>query len=85
MWNVAKPLISKEARAAFMCTKVRLGMLYLSASLVLGSYYALIPMAVYLSTLVIRITNEEKVLRAGLPGYADYAKKVRYRLIPLVW
>jgi len=59
--------------------------LYLSASLVLGSYYALIPMAIFLSTLVIRITNEEKVLRAGLPGYADYAKKVRYRLIPLVW
>jgi len=59
--------------------------LYLSASLVLGSYYALIPMAIFLSTLVIRITNEEKVLRAGLPGYTDYAKKVRYRLIPLLW
>jgi protein-S-isoprenylcysteine O-methyltransferase Ste14 len=59
--------------------------LYLSASLVLGSYYSLIPMAIFLSTLVIRITNEEKVLLAGLPGYADYAKRVRYRLIPLVW
>jgi protein-S-isoprenylcysteine O-methyltransferase Ste14 len=59
--------------------------LYLSASLVLGSYYSLIPMAIFLSTLVIRITNEEKVLLAGLPGYADYTKRVRYRLIPLVW
>jgi protein-S-isoprenylcysteine O-methyltransferase Ste14 len=59
--------------------------LYLSASLVLGSYYSLIPMGIFLSTLVIRITNEEKVLLAGLPGYADYAKRVRYRLIPLVW
>jgi protein-S-isoprenylcysteine O-methyltransferase Ste14 len=59
--------------------------LYLSASLVLGSYYSLIPMAIFLSTLVIRITNEEKVLLAGLPGYADYAKRVRCRLIPLVW
>jgi protein-S-isoprenylcysteine O-methyltransferase Ste14 len=59
--------------------------LYLSASLVLGSYYSLIPMAVFLSTLVIRIRNEEKVLLAGLPGYADYAKRVRYRLIPFVW
>jgi protein-S-isoprenylcysteine O-methyltransferase Ste14 len=59
--------------------------LYLSASLVLGSWYALIPMTVFLSTLVIRITNEERVLLDGLPGYADYAKRVRYRLIPLVW
>jgi protein-S-isoprenylcysteine O-methyltransferase Ste14 len=59
--------------------------LYLSASFVLGSYYSLIPMAIFLSTLVIRITNEEKVLRAGLPGYADYVNRVRYRLIPLVW
>ena len=59
--------------------------LYLSASLVLGSYYAPIPMAVFLSTLVLRITNEEKVLLAGLPGYADDTQRVRYRLIPLVW
>ena len=59
--------------------------LYLSSSLVLGSYYALIPMVIFLSTLVIRITNEEKVLRDGLPGYSDYANRVRYRLIPLVW
>jgi protein-S-isoprenylcysteine O-methyltransferase Ste14 len=59
--------------------------LYLSASLVLGSYFSLIPMAIFLSTLVIRITNEEKVLLAGLPGYADYAKRVRHRLIPLIW
>lgn len=59
--------------------------LYLSASLVLGSYWALLPMAVFLSTLVIRIRNEEKVLLSGLPGYADYVKRVRYRLIPFVW
>jgi len=59
--------------------------LYLSSSLVLGSWYSLIPMAIFLSTLVIRITNEEKVLLAGLPGYADYVNRVKYRLIPLVW
>jgi protein-S-isoprenylcysteine O-methyltransferase Ste14 len=59
--------------------------LYLSASLVLGSYYSLIPMAIFLSTLVIRITNEEKVLLAGLPGYVEYSKKVRYRLVPFLW
>lgn len=59
--------------------------LYLSAGLVLGSYWALLPMTAFLSTLVIRIRNEEQVLLGGLPGYADYVKRVRYRLIPLVW
>lgn len=33
----------------------------------------------------IRIGIEEKTLRAGLQGYDDYEKRVRYRLIPLVW
>ncbi len=59
--------------------------LYLSAAIVLGSYYALIPMVVFLSTLAVRIRNEEKVLLAGLPGYAEYTKRVRYRLLPFVW
>jgi protein-S-isoprenylcysteine O-methyltransferase Ste14 len=35
--------------------------------------------------LCIRIPIEEKALRAGLEGYDDYAARVRYRLIPLVW
>ena len=29
--------------------------------------------------------NEEAVLLKGLPGYGDYMKKVRYRVIPFVW
>jgi protein-S-isoprenylcysteine O-methyltransferase Ste14 len=35
--------------------------------------------------LVYRIRNEEKVLRADLPGYTEYAERVRYRMIPFVW
>ena len=35
------------------------------------------------TSLCIRI--EEKALRAGLRGYDDYAARVRYRRIPLVW
>jgi protein-S-isoprenylcysteine O-methyltransferase Ste14 len=35
--------------------------------------------------LAYRILNEEKVLIKGLPGYDQYMKKVRYRLIPFVW
>jgi protein-S-isoprenylcysteine O-methyltransferase Ste14 len=28
---------------------------------------------------------EERTLRAGLPGYADYTARVRYRLVPGLW
>ena len=59
--------------------------LYLATALVLGSYYALIPMAMLPILLAYRIKNEEKVLLTGLPGYADYIKKVKYRMIPFVW
>jgi protein-S-isoprenylcysteine O-methyltransferase Ste14 len=35
--------------------------------------------------IALRIGGEERVLREGLPGYVDYTRKVRYRLIPYVW
>ncbi len=53
--------------------------------LVLGSYYALIPTLLLPPLLIYRLKNEEKVLLEGLPGYADYTRKVKYRLIPFVW
>jgi protein-S-isoprenylcysteine O-methyltransferase Ste14 len=53
--------------------------------LVLGSYYALIPMLFIPILLIIRIKNEEKVLMNGLKGYDEYMKKVRYRIIPYIW
>ncbi len=59
--------------------------LYLASSLVLGSYYALIPMLLLPFLLAFRIINEEKVLLQGLPGYEAYMKKVKYRMIPLIW
>ncbi len=59
--------------------------LYMSSSLVLGSYYTLIPMSILPFLLGYRIVNEEKVLAGGLPGYEEYLKKVRYRMVPLVW
>jgi len=33
----------------------------------------------------IRIGIEEEMLRMGLEGYDDYARSVRWRLIPLIW
>ena len=53
--------------------------------LVLGSFYALIPVIFIPLLLVIRIKNEEKVLLEGLKGYDEYMKKVKYRIIPLIW
>ena len=59
--------------------------LYLSSSIVLGSYFTLIPMLLLPFLLAFRIKNEEKVLLSGLPGYEEYMKKVKYRLIPFIW
>lgn len=59
--------------------------MFFSSPLVLGSYYAVISMVFFLIGIIMRIRNEEKVLRNGLEGYADYMKKVKYRLIPFVW
>ena len=59
--------------------------LFLSIPLVLGSFWSLLCFAPYPIVIVIRILNEEKVLTAALDGYADYKKKVKYRLIPFIW
>ena len=39
----------------------------------------------FLLLFAIRIRIEERALTAGLPGYADYAARVRYRLLPGIW
>lgn len=59
--------------------------LFLSIPLVLGSFWSLLCFAPYPIVIIIRILNEEKVLTAELDGYADYKKKVKYRLIPFIW
>ena len=59
--------------------------MFFASPVVLGSYYAVIPMLVFLFGIILRIRNEEKILRDGLEGYGSYMKKVKYRLIPLIW
>jgi protein-S-isoprenylcysteine O-methyltransferase Ste14 len=54
-------------------------------SLLLGSWWGLAAVLVLAALLGMRIQIEETALRAGLQGYDDYAGRVRYRLIPLVW
>lgn len=60
-------------------------LMFLSMPLVLGSLASFAVMLPYPALLVRRIRNEEQVLLAGLPGYAAYREKVRWRLIPFVW
>ena len=59
--------------------------LFLSIPLVLGSFWSLLCFLPYPIIMAVRILNEEKVLTEGLDGYADYKKKVKYRLVPFIW
>ena len=60
-------------------------LLFLSMPLVLGSVISFAIMLLYIPIITKRIRNEERVLEAGLEGYADYMKRVRYRVIPFIW
>lgn len=53
--------------------------------LALGSYWALLVSILAVPIFGVRIADEEKMLRAELDGYDEYARKVRYRLLPYVW
>ncbi|MCX6026258.1 MAG: isoprenylcysteine carboxylmethyltransferase family protein [Chloroflexi bacterium] len=62
------------------------GMLVLlSCPFLLGSLWALSAAIVGTSLLVVRTALEDRMLQAELPGYAEYAAKVRYRLLPGIW
>jgi protein-S-isoprenylcysteine O-methyltransferase Ste14 len=60
-------------------------LLFLGTPLLLGSAYGVIIGLVMLLLLAGRIIGEEKMLVNELEGYADYQKKVKYRLFPFVW
>lgn len=51
----------------------------------LGSWWALLPAVLAAGLLVWRTSREDRFLAAELPGYAAYAARVRYRLVPGVW
>lgn len=58
---------------------------FFSMALVLGSLWALLPAALSGLLIVVRTYLEDITLQNELPGYADYAKKVNYRLLPYIW
>ena len=62
------------------------GSLYLFGTpLALGSYWGFVPLAALMPFLIWRLLDEERFLAGDLPGYAEYQKRVRRRLVPFVW
>jgi len=53
--------------------------------LFLGSLYSLIPAALIVGLFVLRTSLEDRTLHQELPGYADYAARTRWKLVPRVW
>ena len=60
-------------------------LLFISIPLVLGSLISLPVFLAYPFIIAARIKSEEAFLEKELAGYGDYMKKVKYRLIPLIW
>ena len=58
---------------------------YLASPLALGSLWTFIPATLMLVLFVFRTALEDRTLQNELHGYKDYARRVRYRLLPGVW
>jgi protein-S-isoprenylcysteine O-methyltransferase Ste14 len=53
--------------------------------LALGSYWALLILIPTVPVLIWRLLDEEHFLKQNLPGYTDYCRATRFRLIPGIW
>ena len=58
---------------------------FLGVPLLVGSWWGVAMVPLFLVLFAIRIRIEERTLIEGLPDYADYAARVRHRLLPGVW
>ena len=59
--------------------------LWLFTPLALGSFVAWPAFVLLIPLYVLRLLNEERILREKLPGYSDYCLRTRFRLVPFVW
>jgi protein-S-isoprenylcysteine O-methyltransferase Ste14 len=59
--------------------------MFIAMPLALASWWALLPAALASALLIVRTRLEDGLLRAELSGYADYASRTRYRLMPGLW
>ena len=55
------------------------------SGMALGSWVSMIPVMLMLPLLFARTIQEDEFLRGNLPGYPEYAQRVRYRLVPRIW
>ena len=60
-------------------------LMFLATPVALGSYWGLLPATAMAAGIVWRLLDEERILAARLPGYDDYCRKVRFRLVPGIW
>jgi protein-S-isoprenylcysteine O-methyltransferase Ste14 len=60
-------------------------LLLVGIPLSLGSLWGLFVITLMMPALIWRLTGEEKFLAKNLPGYREYQKTVRHRLVPFVW
>lgn len=58
---------------------------FFGAPLLVGSWWGVLIAPLFAVLFAARAGIEERALVAGLPDYADYAARVRYRLVPGVW
>ena len=59
--------------------------MWLFTPLALGSYFTLPAFALLMPLIMLRLLNEERVLRQELAGYTEYCSQTRFRLVPFVW
>jgi protein-S-isoprenylcysteine O-methyltransferase Ste14 len=59
--------------------------LFVGMPLALGSWWSLGLIVPLVPVLLWRLLDEERILRRDLPGYMDYMRRVRCRLVPFVW
>jgi len=59
--------------------------MFLGIPIALGSWWGVLILVAMMPVLIWRLFDEEKFLARNLDGYAEYQKRVRHRLIPLVW
>jgi protein-S-isoprenylcysteine O-methyltransferase Ste14 len=56
-----------------------------TVGLVLGSWWASLPQVIAALLIIWRTALEDKTLQSELPGYAEFTKETRYRLVPGIW
>jgi protein-S-isoprenylcysteine O-methyltransferase Ste14 len=64
---------------------VATNVMFLATPVALGSWWGLVPASLVLPGMILRILDEERLLRTQLPGYPEYCERVRHRLLPGIW